>query len=518
MLRSLISCLLLSLSGCGGDDPKRDSGLPPLPPKVSEEALPAGEVRPVRELAIALVGEVRGELEPCGCPTVPYGGFERRQNYLEQLRAVPRPLFHLDAGEALVRGLSTWNREDAGERASLILGLMAAVGVDAYAPGPSDLVALGEDWRALLGGSGLRVISATWRDPVSGAAVFPASAVIERGGVKLGVIGLSGRPEDADSRGAVQWVDPLRASREAIAALPADLDLVVGLSNLPDREALRVAEGAEGLAALLSVRSGRYDPPKQTAGAPVIETPDRGRYITEINLYLGAPAGRPLLLDEGASASLLELLRLRRRIQLLESAGSAVLEESRRRLGALEAEVATLARGRNLVALEDTPLGREMAGEAPVSERLAAFKGVQLDRAAAGAAAITPETPGYVTAAACSSCHTRQVAHWAYTSHVDAMQALLDRGAEEDPECLPCHSTGFGEPGGFADPSDRTQRARFKGVQCESCHGPLSKHPATVRTPPPVTEARCLGCHDEANSPEFDYSSYLRKVQCPSSG
>jgi predicted CXXCH cytochrome family protein len=30
----------------------------------------------------------------------------------------------------------------------------------------------------------------------------------------------------------------------------------------------------------------------------------------------------------------------------------------------------------------------------------------------------------------------------------------------------------------------------------------------------PVTEAGCIQCHDQANSPDFDYASYLRRASC----
>ena len=55
----------------------------------------------------------------------------------------------------------------------------------------------------------------------------------------------------------------------------------------------------------------------------------------------------------------------------------------------------------------------------------------------------------------------------------------------------------------------------FKGVQCESCHGPLRGHPEDGRVDAhAVTEATCVGCHDAANSPDFDFASYLRRATC----
>ena len=54
----------------------------------------------------------------------------------------------------------------------------------------------------------------------------------------------------------------------------------------------------------------------------------------------------------------------------------------------------------------------------------------------------------------------------------------------------------------------------WKSVQCEACHGPMGSHPDQAKKSTPVTRATCVGCHDPANSPQFDYESYRKKVSC----
>ena len=151
--------ILLLWTACSGGE--QFAPAPDLP-ELAERQSWAGTLREespseVRELTVALVGELRGEIQPCGCPTLPYGGFSRREVLLNQLREEGRPLFHLDAGESLLKGVASSNREDAEVRTQAIVGLMRQVGVDALAPGPTDLLALGlEGLERFVGGEPLR--------------------------------------------------------------------------------------------------------------------------------------------------------------------------------------------------------------------------------------------------------------------------------------------------------------------------------------------------------------------------
>ena len=95
----------LLMSGC---EPNTETTeFPTLPEIVVEEQIntptPSGD-ETVKHFTISLVGEVRGELEPCGCPTLPYGGFPRRAKALKEIRDTNPTVFHLDAGETLLKG------------------------------------------------------------------------------------------------------------------------------------------------------------------------------------------------------------------------------------------------------------------------------------------------------------------------------------------------------------------------------------------------------------------------------
>ena len=490
------------LAACEGHEPLEPEPLPDLPPVV-EDVRPRGpEVAP-RELTFALSGELRGEIEPCGCPTLPYGGFARRATLLAQLDARTGPLFQIDTGEAFKKGLV---HDDAVDlpRAVLIGELLAEAGVDAFVPGPTDLSVLGLDGLEALPRKGLPLVSATWVDG-DGGTLFPAAIVLEDEGVRVGVVGLSAPAEGVESRPA------LEAAREAIAGLPTDLDLVVVATNLHEREVDELAAAVDGVAFVLARSGNATEPERWVDGVLVVEPSPRGRYLSLLSLRLGSDSEQTL--DAGSARAWLGLVDLRAVRARRAGAGEDVAVQDAR-IAEAEARLQEEGRGRNLMALESRPLGSDLDGGSALAERVERFKEQSLE-AAARRVESAPEDSGprYSTGSACLNCHSRSLSKWSLTPHAQALQSLRERGESRNPECLPCHTTGFGKPGGFADVTDGALRT-WGNVQCEACHGPMGGHPRddTVVSPE-VTEATCLGCHDEANSPDFDFPSYLARIE-----
>ena len=92
-----------------GCDPKSEpQEFPDLPeivvPTPMQEA-PLSVDETVKHFTISLVGEIRGELEPCGCPTLPYGGFPRRSKALQEIRTEHNTV-SLGCWRTLLKGFS----------------------------------------------------------------------------------------------------------------------------------------------------------------------------------------------------------------------------------------------------------------------------------------------------------------------------------------------------------------------------------------------------------------------------
>ena len=90
----------------------------------------------------------------------------------------------------------------------------------------------------------------------------------------------------------------------------------------------------------------------------------------------------------------------------------------------------------------------------------------------------------YIGSHKCKKCHVKQYNSWSETKMANAFEVLKagvnaeekkkagldpDKDWTTDKECIQCHVTGYGKPGGFVDIE---QTPDLAGVGCEMCHGP----------------------------------------------
>lgn len=84
----------------------------------------------------------------------------------------------------------------------------------------------------------------------------------------------------------------------------------------------------------------------------------------------------------------------------------------------------------------------------------------------------------YVGSAACKDCHENEFKNFAaYTKKASSFKSIqrMKKGLTEVEikGCLRCHTTGYGEPGGFIS---QKETPHLKDAGCEVCHGPGSVH------------------------------------------
>ncbi len=115
-----------------------------------------------------------------------------------------------------------------------------------------------------------------------------------------------------------------------------------------------------------------------------------------------------------------------------------------------------------------------------------------------------PLTGPYVSATPCAQCHANIHTDWSATLHAHAMEALQSVGQQDNPGCQPCHTTGFGQTGGFVSLAETPDLA---GVQCEDCHGAARQHVMNVtdvslRPTISISADVCGKCHTTDTYPQ----------------
>ncbi len=132
----------------------------------------------------------------------------------------------------------------------------------------------------------------------------------------------------------------------------------------------------------------------------------------------------------------------------------------------------------------------------------------------------------YVGAKKCKACHKEEYKTWTSMTHAKAL-SVLNAEEQKNPECLGCHTTGYGKPA--------ASTAKLENVQCEACHGPgklyksvkimsKSKYKADPEGSREKaiavglilpTEEVCKQCHNE-KSPQFkgfDFKASVEKIK-----
>ncbi len=137
---------------------------------------------------------------------------------------------------------------------------------------------------------------------------------------------------------------------------------------------------------------------------------------------------------------------------------------------------------------------------------------------------LLPTAAAHVGSEACRSCHPSEFATWSGGPHARAVGSLAAQGKSGAAECLRCHTTGFGRPGGFPADAVPAGHADLARVGCESCHGPGADHVADGATKlgtivslgdkcdSCVILQICGSCHDDANDPGFEFE-VLDKIE-----
>ena len=420
--------------------------------------LTAGQSR-AAEVVLLYTGDTQSFLDVCGCADDQLGGIARRATMVRDLRRSHPDALLLDAG-----GLFAGDTVLDQLRCKIHLNAMKAMRYDVANAAVGELRFGQAFFETMRDSIGVPFASANLK--VDGARMGAETRILNAGDVRVGIVGVAGERE-IEAHGMAMGTSRLHLPEgvevaldgveSAVAKASRAADLVVVLSDL-DRESERdlIRQNAD-IDVVISTRSNETT--QRIGNALVLGTQPQGKAIgqailTVENGRVTAERVTPIPLSEAIAED-------RAIKQLVDGFYNQVTQSA---------------------ALQQTARPR--------------FAGFALeDQLALG-------NNRYVGAEACAGCHAAEAEDWEHSHHAGAFNRLLQQQKHYQPDCVTCHTTGFGYPTGFQIGKDALTH-----VQCEVCHGPGERHTRrpearNIRRTPPAE--LCQRCHDADQTPDFD--------------
>jgi Cytochrome c554 and c-prime len=480
------------------------------------------------DLVLVVSGEQHGYLLPCGCSHPQKGGLERRYNLIEALQARGWPVGAVDlgntpqiiapAGLPNIQGLIKYRY---AMKAMAKMGY-SAVGLGEYeASMPLDKTlaeyALNEEKP--------RVVCANLKDAEAKypfeTKTWQLAEPIKGSDVRLGVtglVGLSVRDLIANKDKTVEWIDSTPALKSVLKEMTAanvDLPVLLYMGSISQGQAGSPAEAvacAEAfpqfplLVALDDTDEPRSDPlyatnPKTGTKTMLVSLGHKGKYVGVVGVFRTGKAARPFEL----------------KYQLVEMGEEFMTPKGKE----ANQPIVKLMEEYTAELKKDNYLGQYPQIPLPIQ---ATAKG---------------KVPTFVGTERCTECHAAAEKVWKDTPHSHAYKTLVDAkqpsNRQYDPECIVCHTVGFGYNSGFTT-AEKT--AKLKNVGCESCHGPGSMHsnnpnnadlqlsmnpwraPANESVTDKARRIRriddaCQKCHDPENDVNWSFERNWPKIAHP---
>ena len=372
-------------------------------------------------------------------------------------------------------------------KSHFVAGMMARLGYDAIGIGEAELnfglAALVKDARThrlpvVCANLYARVDSVRVRagGPAAKAAdrlgtAFPPYRIVEKAGARFGFVGVispstkvrvGAAGSGSASVEALTYTlgDAIEGAKAIVPEVRAACDVLVVLAHMDETEARRLVDAVPGIDLVVLGHDPQNRPfgePLEAGTARILRATSQGQFVGQLDIVLG---------DD-------------RRIAGVKN-----------RLHALSAEYP-----------EDPEMAAELDRFDEENRRLQKelFAREQL-KGDTG----SPFSVRYVGVGACQSCHGEAVDIYAGTAHARAYETLSSQFVHRDTNCVGCHVTGWGEPGGFQGVRLRGASVDLIDVQCEACHGPGEDHSRTGSYRE-AARASCVRCHTPTDDPDFDY-------------
>lgn len=415
-------------------------------------------------VTLVFSGAELGYLEPCGCSEGQLGGIARRDSFLQQLRADKNIVVPIANGNLIKDGSA-----QSEIKADIGFFALADMKYIAYNVGENDLQLGIASLTALSEQNDLPLVSANLYQGTSPVFTpyFLHTVQLPKGVIKIAIVGfISTNYVIYAENAGVRIQEPNTVLKALIPELTENAEVIVCLFSGTVREALELQNNFPMLdVTVISNENteGVHSPAVHNHG--LVNTNTKGKSICSVNIYF-------------------------------DINGHPIVEDPQQHL--LNEDIPDSQRMVELLALY-----QQMVADENLTESVSQ---------------VQHETvPQFVGSATCKTCHIDAWTSWKATKHSHAYHTLEVAGHETDPDCLTCHTVGFGFSSGFLSVKETPNH---RDVGCENCHGAGSSHvkqqSETSNTNNAgygeVTETTCLTCHTTENSPKFDFTHYFPKI------
>lgn len=394
-------------------------------------------------------GNSQSEIDPCGCPVVPRGGIARRAKAISILRDnITDPIFVVDTGGSI--GDTTLENK---VKTQILIEAMSYMKYD--------------------------VVNISYKDLLFSYKWFSEQTEIN----KVPVISINLMNEDSSN--LVEPMKILEFKNHKIAFLGVtytdDVDSITWPNKGPFAIPVKMEDPVEYVEDALKELANDKLPVFTILLADVTED--------ALNRLAKISPSPDLIVIAGPSDNLIEASVLENSIVFNTGKGGKFL-------GVAEISFDNNGNFDNL-SVRSIDLNEDISDEEQMAA-LAASYNTRLEEAqnqlinAAFPQKETENNATYEGFLNCTECHQTQTDLWFTTPHSQAYYHLLLANQDFNPQCLPCHTTGFGYKTGYTYFEDTSN---LSAVQCEECHGPRGNGAEKLPDYGTVSSDRCVKCH-----------------------
>jgi len=370
------------------------------------------------------------------------------------------PVLQVDGGDLFGR-----RNKNERHQSEFLCKICGTFGIDAIGLGEQDLNFGLAFLEQMIEEHGLPFTNANVKSLGTGALILPEYLVVERGGITFGIVSVMDPAQKiitmASGGEEFEVLEPVAVLREVVPRMRDKVDTVILLGHLGDALTDQVIKEVQGIDISVTGHTYRNITTERVLDDTImLSSAYEGRYIGKADLFIDETNGK------------------------------------------------IMAVSTKVTGLDDTiPDDPEIL--AKVEEYKVSLTEFKEARRSAYPRIYGSKEEDFIGDRSCKSCHEDVWQAYAKSGHMQAYNSLRVQGQHFEPDCLVCHTTGFQYENGYADDAPYN---RLINVQCEACHGYGTQHARDGKWAAQAKDS-CVICHDQENSPEFDYASYWDRIK-----